>query len=60
LLHHLLTRRFQPLRRIVIETIKGEDTSGSPYIDALKISFDLFLDFKHLVLYQKQMQVRGA
>ncbi len=48
------------MQRIVIETINGEDASGSPYIDALKINFDLFLDFKHLVLYQKHMQVRGA
>ncbi len=59
LLHHLLTRRFQPMRRIVIETINGEDASRSPYAEALKISFDVSPDFKNLVLYQRHMQVRG-
>jgi len=60
LLHHLLTRRFQPMRRIVIETINGEDASRSPYADALKISFDVSRDFKNLVLYQKHMQAGRA
>jgi ATP-dependent Lhr-like helicase len=59
-LHHLLTRRFQPMRRIVIETINGEDASSSPYANALKISFDASPDFKHLVLYQKHMQAGRA
>ncbi len=59
LFHHLLTRRFQPLRRIVIETINGEDAFHSRYRDALKIGFDLSVDFKHLVLYQKHMHTGG-
>ena len=60
LFHHLLTRRFQPMRRIVIETINGEDASSSPYSDALKINFDLTSDFRNLVLYQKHIHARGA
>ena len=60
LLHHLLTRRFQPMRRIVIETINGEDASRSPFADALKISFDVSPDFRNLVLYQKHVHARGA
>ncbi len=60
LLHHLLTRRFQPMRRIVIETINGEDASLSPYAEALKISFDVSPDFKNLILYQKHVHARGA
>ncbi len=60
LLHHLLTRRFQPMRRIVIETINGEDASKSPYDDELRTGFDLSVEFKHLVLYQKHMHARGA
>ena len=59
LLHHLLTRRFQPMRRIVIEIINGEDASRSPYADALRISFDVSRDFKNLVLYQKHVHARG-
>lgn len=53
LFRHLLTRRFQPVRRIVIETINGENASLSPYSDAFRISFDLSIDFKNMVLYQK-------
>ncbi|MEN6439657.1 MAG: DEAD/DEAH box helicase [Syntrophobacter sp.] len=60
LLHHLLKRRFQPMRRIVIETINGEDASTSPYIAALKMSLDVTRDFRNLILYQKHMQARGA
>ena len=60
LLHHLLTRRFQPMRRIVIETINGEDASQSPYAEALKINFDVSSDFKNLILYQKHVHARGA
>jgi hypothetical protein len=29
------------MRRIVIETINGEDASRSPYTDALRTSFDV-------------------
>lgn len=59
-LHHLLTRRFQPMRRIVIETINGEDASRSPYGDVLRKGFDLSAEFKQLVLYQRHGQARGA
>lgn len=60
LLHHLLTRRFQPMRRIVIETINGDDPSRSPYTDALRTGFDLSVEFRRLVLYQKHLHARGA
>ena len=60
LLHHLLTRRFQPMRRIVIETINGEDASTSPYSDGLRTGFDLSVEFRRLVLYQKHVHARGA
>lgn len=60
LLHHLLSRRFQPMSRIVIETINGEDASGSSYAASLKTSFDVTRDFRNLILYQKHLQVRGA
>ncbi len=60
LLHHLLTRRFQPMRRIVIETINDEDASRSPYADTLKMGFDVSPDFRHLILYQKHVQAGRA
>jgi ATP-dependent Lhr-like helicase len=60
LLDHLLTRKFQPLRRIVIETINGADAAPSPYADALGIRFDVSPDFKNLVLYRKHGDARGA
>lgn len=60
LLHHLLTRRFQPMRRILIETINGEDAAVSPYAEALKVGFDVSVDFNNLILYEKHVQARGA
>jgi ATP-dependent Lhr-like helicase len=58
--HHLLTRRFQPMRSIVIETINDEHASQSPYRDAFKLGFDLAFDFRNLILYQKHVHARGA
>lgn len=50
---HLLTRRFRSLRQITIETINEEDASRSPFVDVLRVSFDVLLDYKHVVLYRK-------
>jgi len=33
-----------------IETIDGVDASINPYTNTLKMKFDAFLDFNHLVL----------
>ena len=52
-LHHLLKREFQPLRRITIETINGEDAARSPYADPLRTAFEVTVDYKHLILYRK-------
>lgn len=52
-LHHLLRREFQPLRRITIETINGEDAARSPYADPLRSAFEVTVDYKHLILYRK-------
>ena len=52
-LRHLLTRRFLPLRQITVETINEENASRSPFVDVLRISFDVLLDYKHVVLYRK-------
>jgi ATP-dependent Lhr-like helicase len=52
-LHHLLTRKFQPVRRIAIETINGEIATESPYLSALRGSFDVSVDPKEVVLFRK-------
>jgi len=52
-LHHLLTRKFQPLRRIMIETINDEKATESLYIPALRTAFDVSVDPKEVVLFRK-------
>ena len=52
-LRHLLTRKFQPLRRIAIETINDERATESHYIPALRTAFDLSVDPKEVVLFRK-------
>ncbi len=52
-LHHLLKREFQPIHRITIETINGEDAARSPYADPLRTAFEVTVDYKHLILYRK-------
>ncbi len=52
-LHHLLKRKFQPLRRIVIETINDEKATESPYIPAFRTSFDVSVDPKEVVIFRK-------
>ena len=51
-LRHLLTRQFQPLRRITIEKINGEEAARSAYVDALRTSFEVVIDYKNVTLYQ--------
>jgi ATP-dependent Lhr-like helicase len=52
-LRHLLTRKFQPIKRISIETINGEKATQSPYIPSLRTSFDVAVDYKNVTLYRK-------
>ena len=52
-LSHLLTRKFQPVRRIAVETINGEDASQSPYVAALRASFEVLVDYKYVNLHRK-------
>jgi len=52
-LHHLLQRRFQPLRSIAIETINGDRAARSEYVDALRTSFDVVVDYKKVTVYRR-------
>jgi ATP-dependent Lhr-like helicase len=53
-LHHLLERKFQPLRRIIVETINAEQAPCSPYLESLAEEFDLSVDYKKATLYRKR------
>jgi ATP-dependent Lhr-like helicase len=48
-----MSRKFQPLRRIVIETINGEPAGRSPYVKALRAGFDVSVDYRKLTLYPR-------
>ncbi len=52
-LRHLLTRQVQPLRRITIETINGDEAARSPYLDALRTGFDVMIDYKNVILCRR-------
>ena len=52
-LRHLMSRQFQPRQQITVETINAEPAARSPFVDALKISFDVLLEHKKVVLYRK-------
>jgi len=52
-LRHLLTRKFQPMKRIVIETINGEEAPQSPYVPVFRASFDVSVDPREVTLYRK-------
>jgi ATP-dependent helicase Lhr and Lhr-like helicase len=52
-LRHLLTRKFQPLRRIAVETINGEDAPQSPYVAPLRACFEVLVDYKYVNLSRK-------
>jgi ATP-dependent Lhr-like helicase len=52
-LRHLLTRRFQPLRHITVETINSVEAARSEYVDTLKTSFDVVINYRQVVLYKK-------
>jgi len=49
-LNHLLTRRFQPLRRIAVEAINGEPAPQSVYLPALRTSFEVIVGYKSVNL----------
>ncbi len=52
-LRHMLTRQFQPVRQIIIDTINDEKATRSPYLDVLRTVFDVQRDYKNVTLYRK-------
>ena len=53
-LRHLLSRSFQPLSRITVESINDVDAAHSPYLDALRNCFEVETDFMKVQLYRKR------
>ncbi|MCP4691556.1 MAG: ATP-dependent helicase, partial [Desulfobacterales bacterium] len=53
-LHHLLTRAFQPIRRIIIETINDAPAATSPFLAPLRIAFDADVDHRTIVIFRKR------
>ncbi|MBN2075278.1 MAG: DEAD/DEAH box helicase [Dehalococcoidales bacterium] len=52
-LRHMLTRQFQPLQGITIDTINDEKATRSPYLEVLRTAFDVQRDYKNVKLYRK-------
>lgn len=50
-LHHLLNRRFDPLRYITVQTINAQDAADSSYRKVLQKAFDVVADEKSILLY---------
>ena len=51
--HHLLSRKFKPLRSINIETINDQPASTSEYLTVIKNQFDTSIDINNLIIYRK-------
>jgi ATP-dependent Lhr-like helicase len=49
-LRHLMTRPTGRIRQLLIERINGEPAPSSPYLDALRLQFDLFIEPKLVVV----------
>ena len=54
-LHVMMTRRFQPVRRVVIETINGEPAAASPYAEPLRDLFELSVGHRSITLFPKHV-----
>jgi ATP-dependent Lhr-like helicase len=50
---HLLTREFQPMRRVIIDFINQKPAPISPYISIFKNYFDVTVDVKNVSLYKR-------
>jgi ATP-dependent helicase Lhr and Lhr-like helicase len=50
LFRHLLTRQFNPLKKIKVETINDEPASRSPYLDALRLVVQVRISLDEVIL----------
>jgi ATP-dependent Lhr-like helicase len=54
-LSHFLTRLFRPMRYVRVETINGDEAARSPYLDPLRTSFDVAVEYRTVILYRKRL-----
>jgi len=52
-LRHLLFWDFQPRRKIPVTVINREPANQSPYLDALRIAFEVVINAETVTLYRK-------
>jgi ATP-dependent Lhr-like helicase len=52
-LEHLLARPVQPLRRVTVARINGQDAAGSPYLDVLRARFDAVAEHRHVSIHRR-------
>lgn len=52
-LHHLMYRALDPVKQLRIETINGEPASSSPYKATLESRFNLYNDFKAIIVQRE-------
>lgn len=53
-LRHLVTRHFQPLPHVTVRTVNRRPARTSPYVEALRTSFDVHVDARDVTLYVKR------
>ncbi len=53
LFDHLLGRRIDPLRSITVETINGQDSQDSPFIEVLGHRFDIITETRAITVYRR-------
>jgi len=53
-LHHLLSRKFQPMRQVTIDSINGDPAAASAFVPGFHRSFDVVTDVKTVILYRKR------
>jgi hypothetical protein len=53
--HQTVLAQFHPFlaQRFIIETVHGEKALESPYLAALRTSFDVSVDYRDVSLYRK-------
>ncbi|MBO6655634.1 MAG: hypothetical protein JJ934_02000, partial [Pseudomonadales bacterium] len=52
-LHHMMYRSFDPVRKLTIETINGELAVTSPYLKRVEESFNIIRDYKQVTIQRE-------
>lgn len=52
-LHHMMYRSFDPVRKLTIETINDEPAVSSPYLKCLEETFNILRDYKSVMIQRE-------